>query len=294
MAKKKTIRFIINPTSGSNRSEDKPKIISEHIDRSKYDYHCVTTEYKGHAAELSTQYVTEGIDVVVACGGDGTVNEVASSLIHTDTVLGIIPGGSGNGFAMHIGMGRNTAKAVQKLNLSTAKVIDSCYVNEQFFLNLAGIGFDALIAYKADNESRRGFQMYFNLVSKEILKFKAQKFKVLFDDQEIEGPFTSIAIANAAMYGYNFTVAPLAELADGLLDLVFIKEASILRTIGSSWRMLNKTIDKSSLVETYKTKEVTILTENPYYFHVDGESYEFSDKLHFKINPLSIRVLFPN
>jgi diacylglycerol kinase (ATP) len=293
MEKKKKIRFIINPVSGPNRSEDKEQIIKDHLDHNQYEYECTYTERKGHATELAEDAVSSAYDIVVACGGDGTVNEVAKGLIGSNTVLGIIPGGSGNGFAMYIGMGRSTVRAIKKLNNTQMKTIDTCYVNDIFFINLAGIGFDALIAYKAENEKRRGFQMYLNLVSKEMVRFKAEDFRVIYDGETIEGPFTTIAIANAPMYGYNFTVAPLADLSDGLFDIVFIKEASILRTLGVSWRMLNKTLDKSPLVEVRKAKEVTVISKKPYYFHVDGESMRFTDTLQFRMDPLSLKVLFP-
>ena len=293
MQKKKKILFIINPVSGANRSEDKQKIIHDNLNHDLYAYECSYTDSKGHAYKLSTEAVELGYDIVVACGGDGTVNEVAHGLQGSQVPLGVIPGGSGNGFAMYIGMGRNTAQAVRKLNNVVIRAIDTCSVNGIFFINLAGVGFDALIAYKAENEEKRGLKMYVNLVSKEMVRFKAENFKVIYDGETMQGAYTTIAVANAPMYGYNFTVAPTAELSDGLFDIVFIKEASILRTLSASWRMLNKTIDKSSLVEVRKAKNVKLVSEKPYYFHVDGESFEFTDTLEFIMDPLSLNVLFP-
>ncbi len=293
MTQKSKIFFIINPVSGYNKKEDIPNLIENNLDLARFEYDFAYTESKGHATELAEKAKALGYDIVVACGGDGTVNEVAKSLVNTDIKLGIIPSGSGNGFAMHIGMGRNTRKAIQKLNSCLPRRIDSCTVNDTFFLNLAGVGFDALIAYKAENDTKRGLQMYLSMISKEIATFKAENFRVEVDKELIEGPFTTIAVANSAMYGYNFTVAPLAELSDGLLDIVFVKEASVLRTIGASWRMLNKSLYKSPLVDIKKSKEVKISTNKPYFFHIDGESYKFESELHFKINPQSISVLFP-
>lgn len=293
MHTKKKVRFIINPMSGANRSEDKPKIIKENIDHNKFDCEFQLSKYQGHATELSSEAARLGYDVVVACGGDGTVNEVAKGIAHTETALGIIPGGSGNGFAMYIGMGRNTKKAVQLLNTAEEKAIDTCYINDTFFLNLAGVGFDALIAYKAENQDKRGFSMYLSLVMKEMIKFKAEEYEILFDGKRIQGAYTTIAVANAPMYGYNFTIAPQAELTDGLFDIVLLKEASVMRTILASWRMLNRTVDKSSLVEVHKAKAVTIISKKPYYFHIDGESYKFEDKLTFRMDPSSLKVLFP-
>ena len=210
MSSKKRLFFIINPVSGYNKKENIPDLIQKNLDLEKFSYEFAYTERRGHAAELSANAVKQAYDIVIACGGDGTVNEVASALVDTDTELGIIPSGSGNGFAMHIGMGRNTKKAIQRLNACNAKVIDSCTVNDKFFLNLAGVGFDELIAYKAENDEKRGLQMYLSMISKEMARFKAERFKVRIDNETIEGAFTTIAVANSAMYGYNFTVAPLA------------------------------------------------------------------------------------
>ena len=263
------------------------------MDHDLFDYSYTETQSKGHAIELAKDAVERQTDIVVACGGDGTVNEVAQSLVGSSSALGILPGGSGNGFAMHIGWGRNIKKAIRKLGQAEERIIDSCTVNDKFFLNLAGVGFDALIAYKADSGTRRGLQMYLGMISKEMLKFKAEKFHVEIDNEVIDGNFTTIAVANAAMYGYNFTIAPSADLTDGYLDVVFVHEAPLLRTIGASWRMLNNSLDKSSLVSIKRSKEVLISVENPYYFHLDGESFTFDKDLHFKINPLSIKVLFP-
>lgn len=285
--------FIVNPISGYNNNEDINALLQKHLDKQKFDYDYVETRYKGHATELSTQAVAEGYDIVIACGGDGTVNEVAKPLVHTDVNFGIIPNGSGNGFAMHIGMGRNTQKAILKLNKATPIKIDTCTVNDEFFLNLAGIGFDALIAYKVENGKKRGLQMYVNTISKEMLKFKAENFVVKTDSGTIEGAFTVVAIANSAMYGYNFTIAPQAKLTDGLLDVVFIKDASLARTFLNSWRMLNSSLEKSKLVNIIRSKEVVVSLEKPYYYHVDGESNQFESDLHFKVVPLSLNMLFP-
>ena len=126
-----------------------------------------------------------------------------------------------------------------------------------------------------------------------ILNFKAENFKVKTDSTVHEGRYSVVAVANAAMYGYNFTIAPQAKLTDGLLDVVFIKEAPLARTMINSWRMLNKTLDKSKIVDIVKTSEVVISVDKPYYYHVDGESFQFDSELHFQVVPSSLNMLFP-
>jgi len=290
---RKSMLFVVNPVSGYSNKEDIHALISNHLDLTRYSFDYVETERRGHATELAEEEVQNGTEIVVACGGDGTVNEVAKALVHSDTTLGIIPNGSGNGFAMHVGLGRNTKKAIQILNTAVPRRIDTCTVNDSFFLNLAGIGFDALVAYKVDHGQKRGLQMYVSTVTKELVKFKAENYHVKTDEQTVEGAFSLIAVANAAMYGYNFTIAPKAKLTDGLLDVVFVKEAPLARTVINSWRMLNSSLDKSKLVDIIKTKEVTISIDKPYYYHVDGESFQFDTELHFKVVPLSLTMLFP-
>lgn len=293
MSDKKSILFISNPISGYKKKEDLRQTIRDNLDHQRFEYEFVNTEYKGHATELSSDAVDKGIDIIIAVGGDGTLNEVAKPIVNSKSVLGVVPNGSGNGFAMHIGMGRNCTKAIKKLNKAYIKKIDTCTVNGRFFLNLAGIGFDALVAHKVENAKNRGFQMYINTISKELIKFKAETYSVKTENETINGPFSVIAVANAAMYGYNFTIAPLAQLTDGLLDVVLIKKAPILRTMGASWRLLNNSLDKSPLVDIKKAKEVIISLDKPYYYHIDGESGTFESELHFKIHPASLNMLFP-
>lgn len=294
MTTKKSIQFIVNPVSGYKNNEDILALVKSNLDHSKFDYEFTLTKARGHATEIATQAVKDNVDIVVACGGDGTVNEVSAPLVHSKSTLAIIPNGSGNGFAMHIGMGRNCKKAIRLINNSVQLCIDTCTVNDSYFLNLAGIGFDALIAYKAEHgNTKRGFQMYASMVTKELFKFKAMDYTLALDKEKINGAFTVVAIANAAMYGYNFNIAPHAKLTDGLLDVVLIKDAPLLRSICSSWRLLNKSIEKSSLVEVKRSKEIRLSLKEPYYYHVDGESRTFDKDLHFKVVPKSLNILLP-
>ncbi len=294
MKTKKSIQFIINPISGIKKNANLATLIENNLDHSRFEYSYSFTKARGHATQLAKKAVDNKIDIVVACGGDGTVNEVSEALVHTQSSLAIIPAGSGNGFAMHIGMGRDAQKAIHKINDSTKLCIDTCTVNGTYFLNLAGVGFDALIAYKAEHGgTKRGFQMYAQMVRKELLKFKAMQYELRLDDEIIRGKYSLVAIANAAMYGYNFNIAPGAKLTDGLLDIVLIKDAPLLRSLLSSWRMLNKTIYKSSLVDVKRSKEVVIKLDTPYYYHIDGESHTFDEELHFKIVPQSLYLQLP-
>jgi len=283
--------FIVNPFSGTSQKGHLPALLSQHLDQRLYAYEIRPTEYAGHATVLAAAAVEEGADLVVAVGGDGSVNEVAQALIHTETILGVLPGGSGNGFAMHLGLGRNLEKAIHVLNTGTPQTIDTCTVNDRFFINVAGVGFDARIAYKTKLNSKRGFLPYFMTTLKEAGNFSPVDLQIDIDGKQIEGRYALAAVANATMFGYHFTICPPAKLDDGLLDLVLIKEASILSYAANSYRFLNKSLHESSITDFYQGERILITLADEDYCHVDGEGMRSSRYMDFAILPQSVTVL---
>ena len=292
--KKQRICFIVNPFSGVNRNKKLEPIIQQRLDQEKYDYQIKYTQAPGHATQLAKEAIEEGDDIIVAVGGDGSINEVAQALIGTDKILGILPAGSGNGFAMHLGLGRKIDKAVQILNEGKVMTIDTCLLNDRPYINLAGVGFDALIANKIKGSKLRGLWGYFKLSLQEALRFKFPRYSITIDDQLIERDCIVVEVANAPMFGYNFLIAPQAKLNDGLLDVVIIKKAAKWRYLLSFWRFFSGTIQKSSLVETYVAEKVKIKINDQTPVHVDGEGYMVNRDLKFSLNKLSLRVLTPN
>ena len=290
---KRTIRFIVNPFAGVSQKNNIEEKIKSNLDLAQFDYECCFTKAPLHAKELSESAVKAGLDMVVAIGGDGTVNEVAEPLLHSGLGLGIVPGGSGNGFAMHLGIGRNMDKAIAFLNTAKKITIDTCRVNQEFYLNLAGVGFDASVAYFTKLSPERGFKAYFNGAMKEALGYKNKSYRIRYDDQVIEDKFLSINIANASMFGYNFRIAPLANLQDGVLDLVMIKDASKARYIVSVWRFLTSSLHKSNIVDVKKTTKVSIESTEEMHYHRDGEGGLYSGKLEFSIVPQSLQLWVP-
>jgi len=291
--KKRSIRFIVNPFSGVSAKDNINDLIKNNLDLEKNEYDLIFTEGPNHAIELARRAVEEHIDMVVAIGGDGTVNEVAAPLLFSDSSLGIIPGGSGNGFAMHLGIGRKMDQAIKFLNTAKKITIDTCKVNDEFYINLAGVGFDASVAYFTKQSSDRGFKVYFNGAMKEALSYKNKHYKISFDDKVIEDKFLSVNVANASMFGYNFKIAPLANLQDGVLDLVMIRDASKARYITSVWRFLNGSLHKSPIVDIYKTKSVTIESTSQIHYHRDGEGALYDGKMTYSIVPQSLQLWVP-
>lgn len=285
--------FIVNPFSGTSQKGDLSALLSTRLDHQQYTYEIRLTEYAGHATVLAAEAVSQGADLVVAVGGDGSVNEVAQALLHTDTVLGVLPGGSGNGFAMHLGLGRGLGQAIDILNTGVPKVIDTCKVNNRFFINVAGIGFDARIAYMTKLNSKRGFMPYFLTTLREAKSFNPVQLEITVDGQSFNGRYAMAAVANATMFGYYFTICPPARLDDGLLDLVLIKEASILQYAANSYRFLNKSLDRSNITDFYQGRDIRIRLAGEDFYHVDGEGMVSEQDLRFTVVPQSLTVLTP-
>jgi YegS/Rv2252/BmrU family lipid kinase len=291
---KQRILFIVNPFAGTSSKHNISDQIPKFLDQSKYDYHIKFTGYPQHGHELALQAVEDGIDIIIANGGDGTVNEVASAIVGSNSTFGIIPGGSGNGFSMHLGLGRSFQKAMKAINDGKIITIDTCKLNDSFYVNVAGFGFDARIAFLTKANKERGFTHYFTTTIKESRKFKAEHLKLDIDGKVIEGKFAAAVVANASRYGYSFTVAPMAQLTDGVLDIILIKEASVPRYFLSAYRFFNKTLHLSRLTEAHQGKKIKITSPNPVFYHLDGEGYEAINEFTVEVVPQSLKLIIPS
>jgi diacylglycerol kinase (ATP) len=290
-SEKKKIIFVTNPFSGAKSKNNLAKTIASHLDHHLYEYEIIYTQYPNHATEISKECGQKGIFAVVAVGGDGTINEVAKGLVHTQTALGIIPFGSGNGFSYHIGIRRNVVAAIKTLNKCCITTIDTGLANGRFFINVAGLGLDATVAYKTKLNTKRGFLPYFINTLKESIGFRFLDLTITTPDKVWEGEYAMAVVANGSVYGYDFAVAPIAKLDDGLFDILLVKKTYIFRYFMLVPKMLNKTFHESTLVEFFRTKELIITNHNKGYFHVDGEGFIADDEINFKISPKSLLLL---
>ncbi len=290
---KKRIRIIANPRSGANRNRNLPQLVADNLDHDIFDHELCLTKRAGHAIELAREGVEQGFDMVVACGGDGSVNEISSQLIGTDVVLGVLPAGSGNGFAGHLGLGRDLAKAIRHLNDGVAITIDTCTLNSQPFVNLAGVGFAGAVAKHLHDSPVRGFWAYFKYTLEETLRYQSQAFDIQVDGRKMERRCFLAEVANAPIYGYGFSIVPQANFTDGKLEVLLIKDAPKWRYVIESWRFLNRSFHKSTLAECYTCKEVVIASANPIGAHLDGEGFLLEGEARFSIRPASLKVLVP-
>lgn len=288
---KESVTFIVNPFSGTTNKDNFEGVVSQHIDRERFDYKIFFTQAAGHATSLAKEAVHRKDDIVVAVGGDGTINEVAAGLVHTDVALAIIPAGSGNGFALHLGMSKDFQKAILQLNTAKKAKVDTCLLNDQFFINVAGLGFDAQVAYHTKSDTKRGFWNYLKRTLQLSTKYRPEELSLEIDGKKIEGKYAAAVVANASKYGYIFTIAPFAKLNDGLLDIILFKDTFVPRYFLEAYRFVNNTVHKSSITETYTGKSIKITSVNKSYYHLDGEGYDKTTDFEIKVVPDSIWIM---
>lgn len=288
---KEYVTFIVNPFSGTTNKSNFEAIVNTYIDKSRYDYIIHFTESAGHATTLAEAAVLQNRDIVVAVGGDGTINEVAAGLVHSDTALAIIPAGSGNGFALHLGMSKDPKTSIEQLNTAQKAKVDTCLLNGQFFINVAGLGFDAQVAYHTKTDTKRGFWNYLKRTLQLSTKYRPEVLSLEIDGKKIEGKYAAAVVANASKYGYIFTVAPFAKLNDGLLDIILFKDTFVPRYFMEAYRFVNNTVHKSSITETYTGKTIKITSVNKSYYHLDGEGFDKTTDFEITVVPESIWVM---
>lgn len=287
----KNIAFIINPISGTHSKRKLPKLIEKTLDHTQFAFDIVFTQYKGHATEIAGQYVKLGFDAVVAVGGDGTVNEVASALRHTNTALGIIPIGSGNGLARHLKIPIRTEKAIRMLNHSETIKIDYGMENDQPFFCTCGTGFDAFISSKFANAGKRGLLTYIEQMISGYFNYKAENYHLTGEKIDIEAKAFVITFANASQWGNNAYIAPQASIQDGIMNVAIMSQFPLVLAPSLALQLFTKTIDKDMFMNTVKTQEITLHRENPGVFHYDGEPTEEGTEIRIRIIPEGLNVL---
>jgi diacylglycerol kinase (ATP) len=288
----KKICFIVNPISGVGRQKVIEKLIDQYLDRTIFDYEIQYTKASKHATVLSKEAAANNFDIVVAVGGDGSVNEIAKGLIGSATAMAIIPTGSGNGLARHLNIPLDLKKAMNVINKGNETRIDSIQINEETFVNVAGVGFDAHIGWEFAKFGKRGLSSYVKVILRELPKYKPQNFELIIDGKSIKTTAYLISFANGSQWGNNAHIAPLADITDGMVDVAILKNVSLLNGISIGYKLLNKTLHQSRYLEIIKTKEL-IVKQPGTIAHIDGEPIEVGNEIKIKVNPLSLKVIIP-
>lgn len=288
---KKKIVFILNPISGSTNKEGVPHLIETFLDREIFEYTIENTLRAGHASEIARSAVESGVDIVVAVGGDGTVNEVARALTGSTTALGIIPCGSGNGLARHLMLPMNVKGAIEILNKCEIHALDYGIINGMPFFCTCGMGFDAFISMKFALSGKRGPITYVENVLKEGLKYKPETYIV--EDETGTNKYEAflISVANASQYGNDAYIAPQASMHDGLMDVIIMEPFDMLQAAQVSIDMFNKTLDKNSKIKTFRSKHIVIHRTEPGVVHYDGDPIMADADLDIQIKEKGIRVV---
>ncbi len=286
--------FIINKFSGAGFRPELEGLIISQCDLLNLECTIEFTRDRGHATELAVTASSRGFSKVFAVGGDGTVNEVAQGLVHSNTIMGIIPKGSGNGLARHLGIPMNIKKSLEILTSQKIIQMDTLMVNSNLSVNVSGIGFDGHVAGLFGKDGKRGLLGYIKLVSKEFFSFKEFSVALKADDQLLQRTAFILAIANSSQFGNNATISPYASVCDQLMDVCFIKKVPLMQSIGFVKKMFSGNIDTSAFVEIIKAKKMSVQFPKPMPYHIDGEAMAPTSNFEITLQPASLRMIVPD
>jgi len=294
MSENKKVLFIINKYSGSGYQPKVEGRILWQCEQLRIEPSIEFTQGRGHATELAQQAAqSKKFDVVFAMGGDGTVNEVARGLVHTGQPMGILPKGSGNGLARHLGIPVDFKKSLALIGSRSFVEMDSFTVNGKLSVNVSGIGFDGHIASQFGKNGKRGFIGYSRLVMTEFFRFPEFEVEIVMDENVFRQRAFIIAFANSSQFGNNARVSPQASVCDEWLDVCFIKKVPIAQTLGFIQKMFMGQLEKSAFVDIVKGKKISISFSRPMPYHVDGEAMPPERDFLIEVQPASIRMVVP-
>jgi len=289
------IAVIINPVSGRARPgarEGRAQLAARIIEKSGERAEVFVTERRGHGRELAAAAVSAGARLVIAWGGDGTINEVASALAFGDVALGIIPAGSGNGLARELTIPADPEQALTNAIRATPQTIDLGEINGLLFVNAAGIGIDAYVAarFNLPGNTRRGFGGYLREGARALVSYKPATYTITADDEPLVVRAVVVVIANGAQYGNGARIAPGARFDDGALDLVIVEEQSRLTTIRRIPHLFRGTLGRVPGCSIRRMRQAVIEAPEPMIFHVDGEPVSGGTQLIARVHPGALRV----
>ncbi len=290
---KKNICFIINPVSGVSHKNDLADLIQEKLDHKKFNYRVKYTGKAGEAITIAEKSLADNFDVIVAVGGDGTINEIVRSVRGTNCLLGIIPNGSGNGLARHLGIPLNAGKALQLINELYSTQIDVATINEHPFVSIAGLGFDAKVAHNYQKFGKRGFFGYFRVILTQFFRYKSREFDLVIEKETHRRKAMLVSLANSNQFGYGTIIAPDASLTDGLLDIVLVQKFPAWEVPLIMHKTFRNKINQSKYVETLHASELVIYRDKGKRVNIDGEAVKMGKRLEIKVHPLSLNIIIP-
>ncbi|NMM48645.1 diacylglycerol/lipid kinase family protein [Marinigracilibium pacificum] len=288
--------IILNPNAGTNDKSLIPDIESKAKQiRTSAGQNLFKTQYAGHASEITRKAIKQGVQKIIAVGGDGTVNEIAKELVHTKTALAIIPAGSGNGLARQLYIPMNRSRAWDAAVNNTPVAIDSLEINGKAFFCTAGFGFDAFVTHEFHNMPERGFMSYAKASMGSYFNFPDQSFEILSQGKElINTKAIGITIANAGQYGNNAWISPLSDITDGKAELVILKKLPSYLLPGFLYKLFQKKLSKDRYYQTIDMPKTFTIKTTCDYMHIDGEVVkvpEGENQYRVKILPKSLNII---
>lgn len=272
--KPQRLLLIVNPISGTKPKDKILPEIEAVISGGGYEVDTVMTSCRGDGYRLARQAISSGCDAVVAVGGDGTVNEVASAMCDTDVAMGIIPCGSGNGLARHIGLPSDPIESAKVIQPGNARDCDYCSANDNKFFCTFGTGFDGAVTKRYSEQGNRGLSTYLKSAVSVFSNYTPRRYRITIGDNSVEQTAFLVACCNASQYGNNAYIAPEASIRDGLIDVVIFKEASHIETLLAGVDMLTGMLSYNRMVDIIRAPSLRIECEEACAAHVDGEPVE--------------------
>lgn len=289
---KRRILYVVNPHSGIGRKSVIEEEIRERTDGARVDFDIINTTHRGHATEIALAH-RGSVDAIIAVGGDGTVNEVGTGLIGSDTALGIIPSGSGNGLARALDVPLRTASAIDIINECETRHIDVLRVGDHYSLNVAGIGFDAYISHLFADKRTRGPLQYMNLIAKEFPTYQPQEYILDIDGDIFQRTAFLISFANSSQWGNNIHIAPNACMDDGLMDVCMVSEFPNMAIPSLVISLLSQSIDTNKYDEMIRTGRVELRNSAGLMAHVDGEPITLGANAVVEVEHKALKVVVP-
>lgn len=276
---------------GASRVQEIRDTCQNLMQKDTYEIH--ETQYAGHSVELAQQAIRAGYRILVAAGGDGTVNEVMQVLVHSSSSLAIIPGGSGNGLARHCGIPLDVKSAIELIVHGNTVQLDTGSVNGRYFISNAGVGFDAVVCHAIRQTKSRGLAMYIRMVIKHFFTYRPRQYQIKTESLQIESPAYFLNAANGKQFGYGFEIASGASLTDGLLDLVIVKKMSLMKGVSLVWHGWRKTLHRDANCVFIKAKHIEVSSQALKYFQTDGDAFPCEGQCIFEVHPLSLQLIVP-
>jgi YegS/Rv2252/BmrU family lipid kinase len=296
------ILYFINPVSGKKRKYPLEERLIEATLKQNIFFEILFTNADGDYPFLVDKIRREGFTDVVVCGGDGTVNQITSCLLGVDVNVGIIPVGSGNGLALAAKISRNINKALPIIFTGTPTLVDAFFINEKFSCMLCGVGFDAQVAHDFALQPKRGLATYINQTVKNFIKAAPYNFDITLDGKTFSAEAFFISIANSNQFGNNFTIAPKANLHDGLLDIIVVKKMSKARLIWAILKQIKAGETGMPEERSFHKREVLYFQANKLIIHnhqlaplhIDGDPEETDKIFDIEILPKAFRLIMPS